>query len=117
MDKGKEVESDSFTDGDASKSEFVENLEQEEEKNLEGEAEEVEIPGHEDSAGVEKENENLGEVEMLEVIKERNKEREIHVLELVSKAICVAMPSNFALLIPNKFIYLIFQRWMFDNVK
>ena len=50
MDKGKEVESDSFTDGDASKSEFVENLEKEEEKNLEGEAEEVEIPGHEDSA-------------------------------------------------------------------
>ena len=119
MDKGKEVESDSFTDGDASKSEFVENLEKEEEKNLEGEAEEVEIPGHEDSAGVEKENENLGEVEMLEVIKERNKkkEREIPVLELASKAICVAMPSNFALLIPNKFIYLIFQRWMFDNGK
>ena len=83
VDKGKEVESDSFTDGDTSKSEFVENLEKEEEKNLEGEAEEVEIPGHEDSAGVEKENENLGEeeqVEMLEVIKERNKkEREIFV--------------------------------------
>ena len=79
MDKGKEVESDSFTDGDASKSEFVENLEKEEEKNLEGEAEEVEILGHDDSAGVEKENENLGEeeqVEMLEVIKERNKKKE-----------------------------------------
>ena len=122
VDKGKEVESDSFTDGDASKSEFVENLEKEKEKNLEGEAEEVEIPGHQDSAGVEKENENLGEeeqVEMLEVIKERNKkkEREIPVLELASKASFVAMPSNFALLIPNKFIYLIFQRWMFDNGK